>query len=135
MAKPTRRSKFFASLLAALALSLGVFAFVGPVPHHSRPVPLQAVATEEVPVAVAEGSEDFRALLRTPLRRASDGAEVALTSLWSENEKVRLAMACPILPFMLNHCDVSLINLCRLQVSVKDDLQSPTLLFNRPAYS
>jgi hypothetical protein len=95
MAKPTRRSKLFASLLAGLALSFGVFAFVGPVPGLSRPVPRQAVATEEVPVAVAEGSEDFQALVETPLRRASDGAEVALTSLWSENEKVRLVMVCP----------------------------------------
>lgn len=54
-------------------------------------MPRQAVATEEVPVAVAEGSKDFQALVETPLRRASDGAEVALTSLWSENEKVVVA--------------------------------------------
>ena len=58
-------------------------------------MPRQAVATEEVPVALAEGSKDFQALVETPLRRASDEAEVALTSLWSENEKVRLAMVCP----------------------------------------
>lgn len=102
MAKP-RRSKL-ASLLAGLALSLGVSAFVGPLPGLRRhsPVP-QAVATEEVPVAVA--SEDFQALRQTPLRRASDGAEVALTSLWSEDEKVTLAMV-----FYANHFEDCLKN-------------------------
>mmetsp|Transcript_75318 Transcript_75318/g.92543 ORF Transcript_75318/g.92543 Transcript_75318/m.92543 type:complete len:93 (+) Transcript_75318:31-309(+) len=86
MAKATRRPKILASLALALGCSV---AFVGPVPSPAPAGPLARQAVAE-PAVVTQGGA-FQALTETPLRRAVDGAEVQLTSLWKDDEQVVVA--------------------------------------------
>lgn len=84
MAKSRRPVCAFVALAA-----FGGWTFVGPSPATPRTAPRPALAT-----AAPAVDDAWTALKETPLRRASDGKEVALTSLWQENEKVRGGVGC-----------------------------------------
>lgn len=70
-----------------------LFTAGGPSPastHAKRPVALRA-SEEPQDVAATAVDANFEALSQIPLGRASDGAEVALPSLWADGERVVVA--------------------------------------------
>ena len=101
---PRPLSVLVASGIVALACHGSLSAFTGAtgatgtlplqVQHPATAVSLVARAAEatNTDVEVVEGTDaSFQALSTTPVRRASDGGEVALPSLWSDGERVVVA--------------------------------------------
>ena len=97
--RPSRLRASLQLVVASAAVVLGcntglaLPSFSGPAAPAASPPPLTRRAGTAADVAIAEVAVDasFQALSQTPVRRASDGAEVALPSLWSQGDRVVVA--------------------------------------------